>query len=151
MFALTAALMLIAMPGQAAEPHDPALLCFPASRFRLAEGESVEAAEVGLHSVSLTIRGPSGTYVITEAETMRTSRDPGVLIRRDASGALYRSRRGYSFMVPDPAQGQRMIVTLTGRALTGGEQDAAIHGRVTLGAAFEECDAIYGYGRQMIE
>ena len=44
-----------------------------------------------------------------------------------------------------------MIVTLTGRALTGGEQDAAIHGRVTLGAAFEECDAIYGYGRQMIE
>ncbi|RZJ35471.1 MAG: hypothetical protein EON86_18755 [Brevundimonas sp.] len=149
MLTTLALISMLALERQA-DVRGPATLCFAYSRFSLRADEVVEEVRAGMHGVTLDIAGPSGRYRLSENEVMRTPTDLGVLVRREHTNSLYRSRRsaryGFVVMAPD-GEHERMLVVLEGSALSGSASDAAIYDRVQIGLSpGERCDRRYLYG-----
>lgn len=157
-FVLMALAQALASPGEAEGDgvRGPAALCFHHSRFMLHEGEQVLEVHRGVHGVQIHIAGPHGPYQVSESESYAPPRRRGPVVLRDGDVAVHRIRRGtigYAYFTRPEFSPDHdvMLATLSGEALDGGGNDAAIYRRFIMGTPQPEtCDHRYGYGFSVI-
>jgi len=145
-FLLAVALGQSGVDGTAATMQGPAKICFHDSSFNLEAGERIIDVETGFHGVALSIEDPTGTYRISENEIWRTPTRLGQRVHRSAESSIYRRRQGtvsYLYLARTAASPDRdhMVAIMSGDALRGRNDDAALYGRLHIGDPSQlKCD-----------
>ena len=137
-WSLFALLTLASSPAISAPPKSPVvgpmLLCFKHSTFNLLAGERVADFSGGFERMSLTIDGPSDVYTIAESEIFASIRRALRPVFSSDTTHVFRALGGHPkyaiYGRPSFSPDQdRLVIWLSGPALKGSNEDAAIYSR----------------------
>lgn len=132
------ALFLVAGASAAAAPPSrpvkgPMLLCLKYSTFQLAEHEHVRDFSASPESMSLTIEGPAGEYVVGESEIWAEPKHRGRLVSQRDGTAVYQFEDHPRYAIYGPTKYSpdrpRLVIWLSGAALRGNGDDKALYER----------------------
>ena len=136
---LQVALWLLSPLAVHAAPLDrpvegPKRLCFKYSTFDLLPGETVVSFTGGMEGMSLSVDSPAGRYEVAESEIFASPKRLRGKVFSQGDTSVFRgagrTRRYAIYGKTSYSDGKdRLVIWLSGPALTGGAGDAAIYRR----------------------
>jgi len=135
----------------------PAKICFKYSSFDLIAGERASDLRAGVETMALKITSRKGSFLVGESESYMplgshgapvASADGTIVYRSTGDGDVAYILYGHSDIL---GEGDKHILSLTGKAFNGSKADAQIYRRFRIGdPGALKCGMRYVYGWDVI-